>query len=209
MSKPIPEQSILIAIGAWNPAIIQPKWLRDEFPEIITEDKAGVQIVAGAVSSFRMEFSKFFLDPNGGRLVFIPKDFEKTTFELIAKLAHGMREKLKYTPIAAAGCNFVFKLEKGEMFTIDDIEQEDKVKARYGCFEKNCNLVGRGIRHTFAGTDYRINVNYDYLDEAKIIRINFDYQPPFALNPMKTAAEKLLENFDNAEQIKNSLVNKG
>jgi hypothetical protein len=208
MSHPIPEKSNLVSIGAWNPAILQPNWLRSEFPKIITEDSVGVQVVAGAIYSFRMEFKNFFLDPNGGRLVFIPKDLENHTLELISNLAQGIHEKLKHTPISAAGCNFSFKLERDEKFTIDDLEQEDKVKGLYNCFDHDCSLVERGIRHTFAAPDYRININYDYPDEGKIIRINFDYRTPFTPNPMKTAAEKFVENFSKAERIKESLVRK-
>lgn len=209
MSLPLPEKSNLIVIGAWNPAILQHSWLRNEFPALITEDNINIQLVAGAgsVSSYRMEFEKFFLDPNGGRLVFSPKKFELETLKLIADLAQGIREKLQFTPIAAAGCNFSYKLEQNEAFTLDTIEEEDQLKGLYDCFKSQCDLVARGVRHTFSGEDYRININYDYLGDGKILRINFDYQPP--INPMKIAAERYVNNFSRAEEIKESLILRG
>ena len=84
MSKPIPKLSNFIAIGAWNPAIIQPQWLKKEFPtQIPSEFK--MQVVAGVVSSFRIEFEKeFIIDPNGGRLVFIPYNLDDTCLKKIA-----------------------------------------------------------------------------------------------------------------------------
>lgn len=206
MSKLLPEQSNLIIIGAWNPAIIQPNWILQEFSDIIAEKEVGVQIVAGAISSFRMEFSNFFLDPNGGRLVFIPKNFENNTLEIISKLALGIRDKLKYTPITAADCNFAFNLEQGETFALDDIAEEEQIRSLYSNFQKDFDLIGRGIRHTFAGADFRINLNYDYTDEGNQLRVNFDYQNPFALDPMKSAAEKFITNQAEAKVIFESLV---
>ena len=122
MSLPLPEKSNLIVIGAWNPAILQHPLLRNEFPTLITEDNINIQLVAGAgsVSSYRMEFEKFFLDPNGGRLVFNPTNFELETLKLIADLAQGIREKLQFTPIAAAGCNFACPVRR---YFLPEIQQ--------------------------------------------------------------------------------------
>ncbi|GEM_PF-1580098 len=209
MSKPLPEESNLVAIGAWNPAIIQPVWLRRQFPEIITEENVAVQVVSnGAVSSLRMEFTKFFLDPSGGRLIFIPKDFEDATLKVVSDLASGINDRLSHTPVSAAGCNFAFQLEKGETFTLDDVEREESIQKLYHGLSSECTLVGRGVRHTFSGADCTVNVSYDYSDMGKIIRINFDYQHKPSMTPLKTAAEKFINNFHGAVDIRDSLVRK-
>jgi len=203
MSKPIPEQCNFIAIGAWNPAIIQPQWLKKEFPTLIPE-KFIVQVVAGVVSAFRIEFpNEFVIDPNGGRLVFIPKKLEDETLEKISELGKGIQELLKHTPIAAAGCNFVFQLEPDEIFKIEQIEPTDNIKAIYENIH-GTNLVSHSISHELAAEDHTINVAYDFKGQTKQLRINFNYQQPS--EAMKIAAHALVKNFHRACDMCNEFI---
>jgi hypothetical protein len=195
MSIPIPEQCNFIAIGAWNPAIIQPQWLKKEFPTLIP-DKFNIQVVAGVVSAFRIEFSdEFVIDPNGGRLVFIPKKLDDKILEKIADLGRGIQDLLIHTPIAAAGCNFVFKLEQNEFFKLEKIEPDEEIKALYENIEGS-NLVSRVINHELSAEDHTINLGYDFKGKAKFLRINFNYQQP--LEAMKIAADTFVENYKRA-----------
>lgn len=202
MSKILSDQCNLIIIGAWNPAIIQPVWLRQEFPTLIP-DKFGVQVVTGVQSSFRIEFEDFIIDPNGGRLVFIPKRMEENIMKDIAALCNGIQDKLRHTPIAAAGCNFVFGLEPNEQFSIDQIETDEQVKSLYGSL-KGCNLIARSIGHVFSAEDHTINVNYDLKGSTRFLRVNYEYQPP--LNAMKKAADSFIENFNRAITLSKELI---
>ena len=203
MSKPIPEQSNFIVIGAWNPAIIQPQWLKKEFPDLIPSE-FNMQVVAGVVSAFRIEFpNEFVLDPNGGRLVFIPKKLENKCLRKIASLGRGIQDRLSHTPIAAAGSNFVFQLEQNEFFKHEKTETDDKIKKIY----ENINgskLVARSIGHTLSHEDHTVNLKYDFRGTSKMLRVNFDYQHP--LNAMKTAADSLVENFHRAEKMCNEFI---
>jgi hypothetical protein len=127
MSRPLPEQSNFIAIGAWNPAIIQPHWLKKHFYRQIP-DVCNIEIAsAGANFLFRMNYEKVIIDPNNGRLILIPKKFDEENMAYIADLALGIYKLLAHTPVSAAGCNFVFKLDPDEVFTIDEIEDDDKI----------------------------------------------------------------------------------
>jgi hypothetical protein len=203
MSKPIPDQSNFIAIGAWNPAIIQPQWLKKEFPTLIPE-KFNVQIVAGVVSAFRIEFlDEFILDPNGGRLVFIPKKLDDKILKKIADLGRGIQNLLNHTPIAAAGCNFVFKLEPNEFFKLEKIETDEEIMGLYENI-KDSNLISRSISHALSQEDHTINVTYDFKGQVKHLRINFDYQQP--LNAMEVAANALIENFHRACNMCKELI---
>ena len=128
MSTPIPVQSNFIAIGAWNPAIIQPHWLRKHFSDFIPET-CQIEIASvGVASAFRMSYPKVSIDPNNGRLVFIPKELSEEIMKYIADLSIGIQEKLEHTPIIAAGSNVVFQLEAGEIFLLDQIEPEQEVE---------------------------------------------------------------------------------
>jgi hypothetical protein len=204
MSKILPEQCNFIAIGAWNPAIIQPQWLKKQFGEKIP-DQCNVEIVAmGAVSAFRLSFEKFIIDPNNGRLVLIPKDGSEATFSYLAELALGIQEKLPHTPILAAGSNFVFKLDDGETFLINKQNKDADVTNFYHDINDKAKIVSKSTRHTLGLETCSINITYEYSTE-KIIRINFDYQK---YDAMKRAATSLVDNYKYAVELSGRLVEK-
>jgi hypothetical protein len=202
MSKLISNQSNLIIIGAWNPAIIQPAWLKKEFPTQIP-DNFRIQVVTGVISSFIIEFDDFIIDPNGGRLVFTPKKFDEKTLSNISKLSNGIQELLRHTPIAAAGCNFVFSLDANEFFSIEKIETDEQIKSLYSSLSE-CALVAKSIGHVFSAEDHKISVNYDFQGITRFLRINYEYQQP--LNPMKKAADSFLKNFNHAQELCKELL---
>jgi hypothetical protein len=205
MSKDIPNQSNFIAIGAWNPAIIQPHWLRKFFSDKIPET-CQIEITSvGVASAIRMSYPKVTIDPNNGRLVFIPKDLSDDTLKYICDLSMGIHGKLEHTPIIAAGSNFVYRLETGEYFSIDEVEKESEILDLYKDLKEQGQLVEKSIRHSFSGNDYTINITYDYSGNDRFLRINFDYR---GADPMKRAAEKLIENFKYSLILNKQLIRK-
>lgn len=203
MSILLPEESNFVVIGAWNPAIIQPQWLKKEFPSLIP-DKFSIRMAAGPISGFQMVFEKISLDSNGGRLLFTPTKIDEETLSYIADLSNGIQDKLQHTPIGAAGCNFVFKLEESETFTLDDLEGDAQISGLYPFF-KDLQLVTKSVRHSFSVEDHSINIFYDYQGGGmKFLRINFDYQQP--PNQMKKAADSLFSNFKHAQEISKNLI---
>ncbi len=203
MSKIISEKSNFIIIGAWNPAIIQPEWLKKEFPSLIP-DKFGIQAVSGIVSSFRFEFEKIFLDPTGGRLVFIPKKLDEETLNYIANLSNGIQNRLSHTPIAAAGANFVFSLDENEAFTLDQIETDEQIKNLYLSL-KECDFISKSIGHVFSAEDHAITINYDFHGNTKVLQLNYEYKFPLT-DAMKRAADSLVQNFKHAENLCKELI---
>lgn len=205
MSKQIPEQSNFVTIGAWNPAIIQPHWLRKFFSDMIP-DTCQIEIASvGAISAFKMSYPKISIDPNNGRLVFIPKELSEESMKYIAELSLGIQAKLEHTPIVASGSNFVFQLEAGESFTLDEIEQEQQIADLYNKQTEQSKIISKSIRHTFSLKDYSVNITYDYTGSDRLLRVNFDYQ---GADPMKRAAEGLVANFKYSLDLEKQLVRK-
>jgi hypothetical protein len=192
-----------VAVGAWNPAIIQPNWLHKEFPKIITDANAPILIMPGGMASgFRLEYNNFSIEVSGARLVFMPRYFEISAFQLIKSLALGIHEKLYHTPIVAAGNNFAFELKGNEMFRLNEFEKEEDIRNLYS-FNGGYSFVAKTTCHTIANKDCKININYI---SNNILSLNFDYSSPAISAPMETAAGKLEEDFHEANNIKNLLV---
>lgn len=206
MSKPVLDKSHFVSIGAWNPAIIQPRWIRKEFSDLVPDEKVGMRIMTSGTNALRMEYEKFYLDPSNGRLIIIPRKLDNSTIELIAKFALAIREKLIYTPINASGFNFCFQLEEGEQFTIDDIDQPDKVKELYKGIEKPYEVVSRNFKNTFSVEDYTINFLYEYKGSEKTLQINYEYTQPS--DSMQIAAEAYVETFHKVQELIGTLIRK-
>jgi len=203
MSKPLPEQSNFIAIGAWNPAIIQPHWLKKHFPEQIP-DTCKIEVASsGGTTCFRMDYEHVLIDPNNGRLVFIPKTLDETTMRYIADLASGVHDLLKHTPIVAAGCNFVFDLDSEESFTLDDVERNHEIADLYSESGETGQLISKSIRHTFGFADCSMNITYDYVGAHKVLRINFDYK---GVRPVENAAQALVGNYKRSLALAAKLI---
>jgi hypothetical protein len=205
MSKNLIEQSNFVVIGAWNPAIIQPHWLRQHFSDFIPET-CQIEIASvGVASAFRMSYPKVSIDPNNGRLVFVPKDLSEETMKYIADLSMGIQVKLEHTPIIASGSNFVFQLEVGEIFTLDKLEPEQEIEGLYKDLNDHGKIISKSIRHTFSLKDFSVNITYDYVGNDRFLRINYDYQ---GSNAMKRAAKGLVENFHYSQVLKEQLIRK-
>jgi hypothetical protein len=203
MSKPIPEKSNFIAIGAWNPAIIQPHWLHKYFSDVVP-DSCQIEIASiGGATAIRMVYPNVTIDPNNGRLVFIPKELNEEILKYIADLSSGIRTKLEHTPLIAAGSNFVFQLDENEIFTLDEIEQDQQILELYKELKDPGNIVSKTIKHAFSLQNYSINVTYEYVGRDKKLAINFDYQ---GANPMKRAAEGLVSNYHRALELSGTLI---
>ena len=198
MSKIIPLQCNLIAAGAWNPAIIQPHWLKQQFGEKI-QDECSIDVIGnGANFVLRLNYKNFIIDPFNGRLVLTPKNEEKETFQYIVDLALGIRDKLSHTPIISSGSNFAFKLDDAETFRLDEVETDQELQGIYSDLNKQGKMVSRSIRHTFGLKDCTINIIYEYEVTQKTIRFNFDYQKP---NPLQRAAEAFGANYTYATEL--------
>lgn len=204
MSSIVSEQCNFIVIGAWNPAIIQANWLRNEFPDLIPE-KFNIQLVQGVRPFIRIELEDLIIDPNGGQLVFIPKEVNDRTIEYTSTLSLGIYEKLKHTPIVAAGCNFVFKLDKNETFYLDKYEYKDGIKVLYENILP-LTLISSDTKHVFSRNTHKITIDYNCTGDERTLLFNYEYQSP--QTAMKEAAEALIDNFHHAQELSRGLIKK-
>jgi hypothetical protein len=203
MAKLDSQKSNFVVVGAWNPAIIQPEWLRKEFPEVVPET-IGIEII-GPPISIRFDIGDFFLEPLNGRLIFSAKEVNEKTLDSISELSNGIADRLMYTPVSAAGCNFCFSLESKEKFCHDGLEEDGNTKDLADILAGSI-IVSRSIQHTYSLDDHNVNIFYDHKGNEKALRINFEYQSP--QTAMTEASNMLQKNFETALKLSNQLITK-
>jgi hypothetical protein len=204
MSVIITEQCNFIIIGAWNPAIIQPGWLKTQFPNLIKEDKFGVELITGPIATFRFEVNNVLISPNHDRLIFTPREVNEVLLDFISKISFSIFEKLHHTPVFATGCNFVYKLDEKECFSISEFKLPADVSEFYNEIGLN-ELTSKQIRHSFSFSDHYLNISYSVSGESKTIHYNFDY-PHKDTNLIKRASESLKEHYSLTLKLNSKLI---
>jgi hypothetical protein len=187
-----------VVVGAWNPAIIQPEWLRKEFPEVVPET-IGIEIIGPSIG-VRFDLGDFFLEPSSGRLVFSAKEINEKTLLSISELSNGIADRLQYTPISAAGSNFCFPLDSSERFYQDELDNDDQTQDLFG----GVAIVSRSIQHTYSLENHNVNIFYDYKGNERVLRVNFEYLTPKLA--MTEAASMLHSNFKTALELVDQLT---
>lgn len=159
MCQLITNECNFIAIGAWNPSIIEPSWLRKQFPTLIPK-QFEILFSFQTKHQLRLEFEKITLIIDNEKLIFVPKIMDKSTLGYITELSVKIHKKLEHTPIKAVGCNFVYKIDNNERFKIDEFINADKLKDFYE--DSNLkDMTSKIYRHTFPFADYQLNIIYN------------------------------------------------
>jgi hypothetical protein len=175
MSKLLYEQSNLIIIGSWNPAIIQHQWLKSEFPDLIDPDPLGAYLLQGNIQALLLEYIDFKVQVNQQNLIFTFKNIDDKTLDRVSNLAKGVYDKLKHTPISLAGCNFVYELELGDFFSAGEgHEESERVEAELEDYQ----LLSREVRYGFSGLDHKINIHFKCVGALRSLQLNYDYSEP-------------------------------
>lgn len=195
------QKSNYLVVGAWNSAIIQPEWLRQEFPDVVP-DPIRIEI-RGPSLGIRFDIGSFFLEASNGVLIFSPKKVDKETLNSISELSNGIANRLQYTPISAAGCNFIFSLDNTENFYQDELDSDDQPKDLSDILMVS-NIVSQSVQHTYSLDNHNVNIFYDYKGNERTLRINFDYQTPKVA--MIEASNMLESNFETALKISQELI---
>ena len=159
-------------IGAWNPAIITPDWLRQQFPDLFPGDQFEAEFITTGALTIRFTINNVQINPSNGRLVLSCRTNDLKTFESVAVIAQAIADKLPHTPVAAVGMNFVFQASRETVLAVDrflDQPGQDQFYAALGLGTR----IGRRITHSFALPENILNLTYEYKPEGITLKFNF------------------------------------
>ena len=81
-----------------------------------TDKKTPIEVSIGIPQHIRFRVHGVIVQPTSNRLDLIAEDESSQTYDLIARMATSIVERLPHTPIRAVGHNLSFDLEDGERF---------------------------------------------------------------------------------------------
>ena len=206
MSSLAIERCNLTIVGAWNPAIVTPNWLKEQFPELITRTDYQASYIPGPSPRVRFSLEGIEIDPNNGRLRLHPIVPEISRLDLIRRLAGAICDKLPHTPVRAVGWNFFYRLESTErpaIFRFVDNEGQERFYAGLDLKQ----VPQRHVRHSFALPECKLNIFYDVRSDLETIAFNFSHT---AMRPsqIQSAIEGYQLYFDRTATFMNRLIEK-
>lgn len=201
MCQLIPNECHFIAVGKWNPSIIEPSWLQKQFPTLVPKEFK-IQYRAGVSISLQFKFKGIALVVANNSLTFIPEKMDDDTLCYIAALSTSIYKKLEHTPVSAVGCNFAFKLNADEELNIDKIVNPEKIDQLYKDFIPE-EMTSKRVRHTLAFENHLLNIDYFFDPGNSKIFYNYNYQGD---KPIENAANSLIENLKFSININNQLL---
>lgn len=169
---PVLEQFSIIIIGAWNPSIFSPEWIKEN---LLGGEEADIEIafaIDDATAPRKISFNNLNLFPGRKQLRISPSEATKEGLDSCAKIAVKIMTFLKHTPVRDFGINFGFdeanppaKLEsiflteeKGKIFESYNVKDEILTRG----FKKPDNdkyLINLALR---ARPDGNFNLKYNF-----------------------------------------------
>ena len=166
------QNSNLVIIGAWNPAIITPVWLRQQFPDLFPGGQYQAEFITGPAVSVRFTINDVLIDASNGRLVMSSRIDDLARLESLPRLAIAIAERLPHTPVAAVGFNFAFEATERAALAVDrflDERSQDRFYAELGLTSR----IGRQVTHSFALPHSTLNLTYECKPEKTMLTFNF------------------------------------
>ena len=195
-------KSNLVILGKWNPAIVEPNWLKMQFSDLIPDASFGMELVLGSPQSVRYDLGQLTLECTNQQLLFRPKEFDVDALTYTKNLAVGIFSKLKHTPITATGCNFIYNLDEKETFKhayLKDISIYDEF---YNGARLN-NVTHSTVRHQLSFEYHTLTFLYTFQADLKTLQYNFEYKGDGCV---ERASESMIENYQETIKLNEYLI---
>lgn len=188
------DKTTMVIAGAWNPAILTPKWIAQHalgFPPD-RDFQVGVELpIQEFGQAPRFTFESLTVMATSATLLFAlsadTRTQVKKTFEVAAKVL----ELLPHTPVSGVGVNFMFADTAADAKVATTFSSHDGVLAKLPELEQDAMIVQRSWQATVKLSDHLANVNCVKQNDRFETTINHHFNVSSA-----AAARRIVENPD-------------
>src|SRR5690606_9222322 len=173
--KPLEGSWNIVLAGAWNNAIINPKWLGQH---VFKNDRVKFDMLMPVEGDQRvMRFTEHGVQivMEGGRLLLSPLGISAESMDAVESTAVSILELLDHTPIAACGINYAWKFDQrpDELAWISTLGDSDKLAEVKAVAETKVHRRLEGIGdHGEPVLNFQL---WDKPDGSFEIKFNFHY----------------------------------
>lgn len=188
----------VVIVGAWNPKIFTPFWLRSQ--GITESEEVELELTFGAADyKFLMKFDGIILSISDTHLVLRLTEWEQQKLSSLEKVALKILDQLRHTPLKAIGTNFDFEVEDPVAGVLDLF----KIPSQLPLSNLEYTTSALHISHTFAVPDVAdvVTLQLDDTDKGYKARVNFNKLTGSAEEAMGWLTDKIIKFHECAMNI--------
>jgi hypothetical protein len=163
--KLINEFKLLVLVGMWNRRIFSADWIKNY---LLPQDDFTIEFSLNLDGSHRISSEKIRIEFHNDRLIFIPKNNNIATYELISDLSIKIADYFPHTPVISYGINFIFECQnsniQNQLIKISDVDKLNE----YGV-----NIIKSQHKHSVKFNDIFINITVSINNEKLYFDFNF------------------------------------
>ncbi|KJU86848.1 hypothetical protein MBAV_000962 [Candidatus Magnetobacterium bavaricum] len=198
-------------MGAWNVAILNPKWIANEIMKLPIETAILMELGVGTTLRLRAKIADLFFIPTNERLILNPSKEDDEVFKLADSAVNKLYNTLPYTPIEAIGYNFTYELDEREDFSVDIKFELPCLNDFYKDIEASAVLESE-VHHALklSNDAYVIfNITLRIVSDKKIVAINYHYQTDNDRGRIEHALDKFYINYKHSQLAISRLTKNG
>lgn len=165
----------LTIVGAWNTAILTPEWVVQRVDWLKTDGEIPIEVSIGIPQNIRFRVHGVIVQPTSNRLDLIAEEESSQTYDLMARMATSIVERLPHTPIRAVGHNLSFDLEDGERFKAVAGTDLDSVQEQYREIDAGSVVNAIQVKHAVESSSFTLNVTYALTRKTLVLDLNYHY----------------------------------
>lgn len=207
MSVTVKPGTNISILGAWNRAIIEPRWITRELQWLENPGEVEVQVAVGvSLAAVRFKLEDVLFQPSAGRLELFAQREDDSVYERMSRIAVEIVTKLPHTPITAIGSNITYVLSDDEEFVKlpgDDLDDlQDWYRSVAGAIAVNaCKTM-----HTIQFDDHLMNIAYVVGRQDRGIEFNYHYTVTSKLTQTQDFLSRLPRDVKHSNDMVRELV---
>lgn len=186
----VQDQSSIVVLGVWNPAILNPSWLARMVHEIPGGEGVQVQaeqflFVPGQAPRFTLSGVRY--SPNRNRLIIQPTETSEDNYRRVQRSVVRILDLLPHTPVAGIGQNYIFVEGHPTAEQLEIFSAGNDIAARCNFEFEN---VGTQLVSTLRVGGRILNLTRSIEGGTLTINFNFHYEAATAAGARESMANE-------------------
>jgi hypothetical protein len=210
MSKFLLNEATCVVVGAWNLAILNPRWIATEILKLPEKTQIPIEMAIGPSISLKASISDLFITPGSDRIIISPAREDKALFQVADKIINDLYATLPHTPITAIGYNFSYELEEGEEFAIAisfEATRFSDVFKTFGAAAGSSSMIQHSLA-LYEDAYVVLNLVQKMEETKKSVAMNYHYQTNNDKKQIENSLNKFLSSYKHSQAAISKLIKK-
>jgi hypothetical protein len=195
-------------VGAWNLAILNPKWFANEIMNVPKGTKFEIEMGVGPTMQLRAKIEGLIFIPSADRVIIAPAEENVDLIKFADSSALKLHTILPYTPIDGIGYNFTYELEENESFAGAVDFSTEYNKEAYKKFNGSAASTSTMLHSVKIADEPSVvlNLTYRIVEGQLSLIMNYHYSIGFDKEKVKDALGKFYRCYEHSKLVSSVLI---